>query len=156
MKDKFLFKYDDSSCIARLDQATTFSTLYTNEYIYSTAGKEFCIALDVTLAMCGSKAVVESYYLVMKTQTKEGGLLNKTHVERTNLDWCFPMPMQCEETVKDVAALYLDGHNDTGPPRHQMPVFLDERGRSLNKHAHGSITRFKQVGENSVNASLFT
>lgn len=59
MEDKFLFTYDDSSCIARLDQATAFSTLYTNEYIYNTAGKEFCIALDVTLAMSGSKAVVE-------------------------------------------------------------------------------------------------
>ena len=59
MEDKFMFTYDDSSCIAILDQATAFSTFYTSDGIYSMAGKEFCIALDVALAMSGSEAVVE-------------------------------------------------------------------------------------------------
>ena len=99
------------------------------------AGKEFCIALDVALAMSGSEAVVESYYSVMKIQKMEGGQLNDTLVERTNVDWCFPMPVQCEETVKDVASLYLHGDKDAGLPRHRMPVFLDARGRALNKYA---------------------
>ena len=138
MEDKFMFTYDDSSCIAILDQATALSTFYTSDGIYSMAGKEFCIALDVALAMSGSEAVVESYYSVMKTQKMEGGQLNDTLVERTNVDWCFPMPVQCEETVKDVASLYLDGDKDAGLPRHRMPVFIDARGRALNKYAHGS------------------
>ena len=75
----------------------------------------------------------------MKTQKMEGGQLIDMLVERTNVDWCFPnMPVQCEETVKDVATLYLDGDKDAGLPRHRMPVFLDERGRALNKYAHGN------------------
>ena len=93
------------------------------------ADKEFCIALDVELS--GSDAVVESYYSVMKTQKKEGGQLNDTLVERTNVDWCFLVPVQSEETVKDVATLYLDGDKDARLPRHRMPAFLDERGRGL-------------------------
>ena len=68
----------------------------------------------------------------------EGGQLNDTLVGRTNVDWCFPMPVQREETVKDVASLYLDGDKDVGLPCHQMPVFLDERSCALNKYAHGS------------------
>ena len=36
-----------------------------------------------------------------------------------------------------MATLYLDGDKDAGLPRHRMPVFLDERGRALNKYAHG-------------------
>ena len=43
--------------------------------------------------------------------------------------------------IKDVATLYLDGDKKTGLPCHRMPVFLDERGRALNKSrddAHGS------------------
>ena len=45
---------------------------------------------------------------------------------------------QCsvEKQLKDdfVATLYIDGDKDAGHPR----VFLDERGRALNKYAHGS------------------
>ena len=41
------------------------------------------------------------------------------------------MPVQSEETVKDVATLYLDGDKDAGLPRHRMPAFLDERVRGL-------------------------
>ena len=101
------------------------------------AGREVCLALDVALAMSGSEAVVESYYSVVKSQKMEGGQLNETLVERTNVDWCFPMPIQCEDH-KDVASLYLDGDKEAGLPSHRMPVFLDERGRALNKYGHGS------------------
>ena len=58
--DKFVFTYDNGVCIARLDHARAFSTFYTNDTIYEASGKEFCIALDVALAMSGSEAVVES------------------------------------------------------------------------------------------------
>ena len=53
IEDKFLFRYDDTTCTARLDQATAFSSFFTNETIYQMAGKECCIALDVALAMSG-------------------------------------------------------------------------------------------------------
>ena len=73
IEDRFTFKYDDGVCITRLDQATAFSTFYTNKTIYQMAGKECCIAIDVALAMSDSEAVVESYYSVMKTQSMLGG-----------------------------------------------------------------------------------
>ncbi|CAB4025487.1 Hypothetical predicted protein [Paramuricea clavata] len=133
--EKFVFTYDDGVYTARLDQATAFSTFYTNEAIYQAAGKEFCIALDVALAMSGSEAVVGSYYSVMNTQSKAEGQLNDTLTQRTNVDWCFLMPLQCVETIREVASLYLDGNKEIGLPRHQIPVFVDERGRALNKYA---------------------
>ena len=49
--------------------------------------------------MSGSEAVVESFYSVMNSQKKAGGQLNDTLVQRTNIDCCFPFPMQCRETI---------------------------------------------------------
>ena len=112
--------------------------LYKNEAICKAAGKEFCTALDVALAMSGSEAVVKSYYSVMNTQLKAGGQLNDTLTQRTNVDWCFPMPLQCVETIREVVSLYLDGNKEIRLPCHQNPVFVDERGCALNKYAHGS------------------
>ena len=61
-----------------------------------------------------------------------------TLVQRTNIDWCFPLPLNCEETIKEVAQLYLDGDKETGLAPHRVPVFLDERGRAVNRYARGS------------------
>lgn len=88
--------------------------------------------------MNGSEAVVESYYSVIKTQSMVGGRSNDTLVQRTNVDWSFPMPLQCQETIKDVATLYLEDDKDAGLLRHRLPVFLDQRGRALSKYAYGS------------------
>ena len=62
-----------------------------------------------------------------------GGQENDTLVARTNIDWCFPFPHQCEETIKEVAKLYLKGDKDLGLKAHQLPVFVDERGRARDK-----------------------
>ena len=48
------------------------------------------------------------------------------------------MVNQCEETIKEVAALYIDGDKELGLRSHQVPVFLDGRGRALKKYVHGS------------------
>ena len=45
---------------------------------------------------------------------------------------------QCEETIKEVAKLYLHGDEKLGLKRHQIPIFIDERGRVLAKYNHGS------------------
>ena len=37
-----------------------------------------------------------------------------------------------------MAMLHLEGNKDAGLLRHQLPVFLDQRGRALSKVAHGS------------------
>ncbi len=138
IEEIYKFIYEDKVCTTRLDYPSVFATLYTNEEMYSFVGREMCIAIDIAMAMSGSEAVVESYYSVMKSQKKDGGQNNKTLVERTNVDWCFPNPLQCQETINEVAALYLDGDAEVGLPKHQVPIFLDDRGRYLNKYMHGS------------------
>ena len=132
------FKYSDIIVTTRFDEIAAFSSMFTNEEIYDRIGREMCIAVDIAMAMSGSEAVVESYYSVMKTQTMPGGQLNDTLVQRTNIDWCFPKANQCEETIKEVAALYLDGDNSFGLKKHQIPIFVDQRGRALAKYTHGS------------------
>ena len=92
------------------------------------------ITIDVAMAMSGSEAVVERYYSVMKRQTLPGGQMNETLVLRTNIDWCFPMPSQCEETIKEIDSLYIKGNKDLGLRPHQIPVFLDQRDRPMNSN----------------------
>ena len=121
------FLYGNIVCTAKFDEKAAFSSVYVNEVIYDKLGREMRIVVDVVLAMSGSEAVVESYYSVMGSQTMPGGQLNDTLVQRTNIDWCFPMVNQCEETIKEVAALYIDGYKELGLRSHQFPVFLDER-----------------------------
>ena len=95
IEETYKFSYEDRVCTARLDYPSVFATLYINEEIYTLAGKELCIAIDIALAMSGSEAVVESYYSLMKAQKMAGGQSNETLFERTNVDWCFPNPLQC-------------------------------------------------------------
>ena len=87
-------------CRAMFNEKEVFSSFYKKEGLYEALGREMCIVLDIVNAMSGSEAVVESYYSVMKSQTQSGGQSNYTLVQRTNVDWCFPPPFQCEETIK--------------------------------------------------------
>ena len=41
------------------------------------------------------------------------------------------MLIQCEETIKDVATLYIDGDKSVPLRHHQVPVFTDEKLRAL-------------------------
>ena len=118
IEETYKLIYEAKVCTARLGYPSVFSALYTCEVIFLFVGRMMCKAIDIAMAMSGSEAVVESYYSVMKSQKKDGGQNNKTLVER--------------------AALYLDGDAEDGLPKHQVPIFLDDRGRYLNKYKHGS------------------
>ena len=52
------------------------------------------------------------------------------------------MANQREETINEVAALYLMGDlmgdKQFGLKAHQVPVFVDERGRAIGKYIHAS------------------
>ena len=150
LEDAFLFEFKNSSCTAVLKPSAVFKSFYVDEEIYSQAGQEFCIALDVALAMGGCEAVVESYYSLMKAQTKPGGQLNETLVERTNVDWCFPMPVQCRNTLKEISYLYLDGNVEYNLPRHNIPVFLDPRGRAVYKQGSKVLERLSKPSDSFV------
>lgn len=47
------------------------------------------------------------------------------------------MPIQCQETLKEMVPVYLEGSKERGLSRHQVPVFVDERGRAQT-YAQGS------------------
>jgi len=133
LEDSFLFEFETSNCTAVLNVSEVFKSFYVDEDVYLEAGQEMCIALDVALAMGGCESVVESYYSVMKAHTMSGGQSNKSLVQRTNVDWCFPMPIQCRNTIKELSGLYLDGNAEYDLPRHKIPIFLDSRGRVVYK-----------------------
>ena len=138
LDDLYCFHYEDVLCVARFDERAAFRSFYTNEDLFESLGKEMCTALDVANGMSGSEAVVESFYSVMKSQIQPGGMNNETLVNRTVVDWCFPNPFRCQETIKEVGKMYLDGDKEYGLSKHQVPVFVDERGRALNKYMQGS------------------
>ena len=105
--------------------------MYTNEEICSRLGREMCVVLDIALAMSGSEAVVESYYSVMGTQTMPGGQNNETL--EANVDWCFPKTTHCDQTLKEIAGLYINGNKEFNLKAHQIPIFVNERGRAQEK-----------------------
>ena len=41
------------------------------------------------------------------------------------------MPVQCRNTLKEISYLYLDGNIKYNLPRHNIPIFLDPRGRAF-------------------------
>lgn len=125
-----LFTFNNGELETTLDQKNYIKSIYTNEMFYEKIGREFCVALDVALAMSGFEAVVESYYSVIKTQKKVGGQLNDTLEYRTNVDWVYPHPIQCRETLKHIARMYLDGDASYGLGRHRVPVLMDDRMRT--------------------------
>ena len=88
------FVYGDHVCLAIFNEKSAFASMYVNEALFEKLGREMSIIIDVAIAMCGSEGIVESYYSVMKSKSMYGGQSNDTLVQRTNIDWCFPMPTQ--------------------------------------------------------------
>ena len=82
--------------------------------------------------MSGSEAVVESHYSDMKTKSIVGGQLNDILVQRANVDWSF------QKTLAVPGNNQRRGNKGVGLLRHQLPVFIVQRSRALNKYAHGS------------------
>ena len=147
------FRYE-TVCLTKFDEVAAFSSMYTNEDIFQRLGREMCIVIDIAIAMSGSEAVVESLYSVMGTQTKPGGQDNDTLVARTVVDWCFPNPTQCEETIKEIENLYIKEDKEFALSRHQIPVFVDSRGRAISKYTHGSKVLDRLCRKDSANFIL--
>lgn len=63
-----------------------YKEAFTNATIIKCLGRENCILFDVALAMGDLEAIVDSYYSVMKTLEKAGGVANETLDPRTLAD----------------------------------------------------------------------
>ena len=128
------FENYSAGFICRLNSNAAYATFYNTKDLYSFLGREFCIVLDVVLAMSGCESIVESYYSVQKLHSKPGGMENETLASRTNVDWAFPLVAKCPKVIEEVASLYINGDKDFNLIAHKQPIFVDQR--SMNKYKH--------------------
>ncbi len=71
--EKFKLHMDDETSVDVVFQEEKFlEALYTNPNLYMKVGKEFCVIFDIFYAKTGTKAVVESFYRVVKSQEQDG------------------------------------------------------------------------------------
>jgi len=113
--------------------------LYTNEAVYTSFGKEVCIALDVALGSGGCEAIVEGFYSLVKTHKKNGRQKNKTLTQRAIVDWCLPLPISCPDTVMAITKLYVEGNKDLDLRSHRHTQFFDQRQRAANTYHTGKV-----------------
>eukprot|EP00794_Sanderia_malayensis_P003887 gene3887-4431_t len=70
----FLLKFSSGQIVkARINEEFVFTSMYENEDVVNSLGKEFCIALDVALAVSGCEAIVEGFYILVSAHKKSGG-----------------------------------------------------------------------------------
>ena len=119
---------------ARVHEENVVSLFYNNRCIYSSLGKEMCIALDIALAASGCEAIVEGFYSVIAAHKMSGGQGNSVLVQRAIVDWCIPNPISCSNTMAEIAYLYTEGDKKRGLARHRLPLYSDERERAAQRH----------------------
>ena len=128
--------------LARLDEAAFFE-FYINEEVYSAAGQEVCLLLDVALGASGCEAVVEGVYSVAKVHKMSGGQGNESLMQRAIVDWCLSHPVACPGTMKSITRLYLDGDQTLGLKRHRSTRFFDSRARATKYETSKVVDRIK-------------
>ena len=106
--------------------------MYTDVTFYSAVGQEFCLIFDIMYAKTGTEAVVESFYRVVEKQEMDGGQTIEILAARAKIDWCFPPMIQCQNALRQMARLYIDGDKEAGLARHYVPVYKE---KPLKKHA---------------------
>ena len=119
---------------ARVHEENVVSLFYNNRCIYSSLGKEMCIAVDIALAASGCEAIVEGFYSVTAAHKMNGGQGNNVLVQRAIVDWCIPNPISCPNTMAEIAYLYTEGDKKRGMARHRLTLYGDERERAAQRH----------------------
>ena len=125
---------DGSTHQVQLNETKIYSLFYSNESVYSSAGKEVCIVLDVALGSCGCEAVVEGFYSLVKAHTQTGGQSNEVLMERAVVDWILPHPISCPKIVGEITKIYTEGDKENGLKQHRSVKFFDPAGRAFNKY----------------------
>ncbi len=119
---------------AHINEEFVFATIYVNEDVIKSFGKEMCIALDVALAVSGCEAVVEGFYSFVSAHKKSGGQSNEVLVHQSVVDWSLPQPASCPHMMRAIADLYSNGSKSHKLPKHRLPAFVDVRGRALRNY----------------------
>ena len=142
---------------ARIDEEFVYASMYLNDDVVKSLGKEMCISLDVALAVSGCEAIVEGFYSLVNVHKKNGGQSNEVLSERAIVDWSLPHPASCPATMRAIAQLYTEGDDSHNLPRHRLPVFGDVRGRASGNYEVSKVVdriknerpRFPHVLKNS-------
>ena len=113
--------------------------MYSNPKLYEAMGKEICILYDIVMGASGCEAVVEGFYSLASVHKKSGGQKNDTLMERANVDWALPQPIQCPKTIKKIAKLYRDGNASRGLKKHRCSQFFDQRKRAASKYEQSKV-----------------
>lgn len=127
---------DGSKVYATLNEANLYRHIYTNEDLYTSIGKEGCLAIDVSLAKGGTEATVESVYSSMSSQNQTGPISNETLSLRTKIHWSMPNALLAERAVAEIAKIYIKGDKDKGLREHKLPII---QGSSANKYKHSKV-----------------
>eukprot|EP00794_Sanderia_malayensis_P021154 gene21154-23234_t len=131
----FLLTFSSGEIVkARINEEFVFTSMYQNEDVVNSLGKEFCIALDVALAVSGCEAIVEGFYSLVSAHKKSGGQSNEVLTHRAIVDWSLPHPVSCPTTMRAIAKIYTEGDDSHSLPKHRLPVFGDVRERAFSKY----------------------
>lgn len=132
---------DDTSFMVAFEEDNFIQEMYTNEAVYGSIGKEFCVIFDVFYGKTGTEAVVESFYRVVEAQEQDGGQHLETLGDRAKVDWRLPAVVSCQRAVKEMATMHIDGDKEHNRKKHRIPVFRDPRSIRKNDGMSKVITR---------------
>jgi hypothetical protein len=124
LQEKYILDLDyGSSYQVVFQEENLICLLYTDQIFNSAIGREFTLVFDVFYAKTGTEAVAESFYRVMNMQEQDGDQKFETLALRSILDWCLPAVLQCEQPIKEIAKLYIEGDEKKGLKKHLIPVY---------------------------------
>ena len=124
LQEKYILDLDyGSSYQVVFQEENLICLLYTDQIFNSAIGREFTLVFDVFYAKTGTEAVAESFYRVMNMQEQDGDQKFETLALRSILDWCLPAVLQCEQPIKEIAKLYIEGDKKKGLKKHLIPVY---------------------------------
>lgn len=111
----------------RLQEQSFYSSVYSNEDVYSVATTPSCALLDIALSKGGPESIAESFHNSMRAQQQSGGQLNETLARRTKLNWCLPSLKKCDSIIKESVHLYFTG--DDVIRRHRKNTLFSSRAK---------------------------
>ena len=141
LRSMYKFTFGSHVCCARLTESSAFASFYTNVAVYTEAGQEYCIALDVALAMCGAPAEVESYCSVLKAHASALNDSPENALLKANVDWHFPNPPGCKDAINAAASLFFD-KMPTGSAREQPAAAVEANDVKTQEEAVQTKARY--------------
>lgn len=140
-----------------LVEQNIYKSFYSDQIVYSKAGRAACLLLDFALSRSGSEGIVETFYSIVRSQQLDGGQNNDTLQRRAKLAWMLPNvgTTECEQVLTRAAKLFYKG-DGANLRAHRGPFFTDPRSKKYNvskvvDRKKESAGRCPYVGANNLN-----